>query len=293
MSRPKGYAAWSPRKETREVLDQVQKVLAEYHAYLPMTNRQVYYRLIGAYSFPKTDAAYERLCDYLNRARRAGMVPWEAIRDDGGTHIEPGFYTELDALRWFRWHLPESYLYALDPQTGQPRRTELWVEAAGMAPMLANAVKSYGVHVWSAGGFDSVTGLHDHAERLIQQGPTRVLHVGDYDPSGLAILEAAQADILGFGADQVEFVRLAVTRDQIDQLGLETAPPKKSDRRAVFEDSQTCQAEAIPPDTLVDIVRQAILAEWDLSAADRVAADQAEAHELIDGLAERVREVIR
>lgn len=68
--RPKGYADWRPRKKTRLVLEQVEAVLADYREHLPLTIRQVFYRLVGIYGYPKTEADYKRLCEYL--VRQAG-----------------------------------------------------------------------------------------------------------------------------------------------------------------------------------------------------------------------------
>ena len=67
----------------------------------------------------------------------------------------------------------------------------------------------------------------------------------------------------------VNFSRLAVTPGQIERLGLVTAPPKVSDRRAFT--GETCQAEAIPPDLLrPTILDDAIEARIDQSALKRV-----------------------
>lgn len=83
--RPKGYARWNPSEETLAVLLRVREVLDEYGSYGPMTARQVFYRLVGQFNFPKQEKSYRRLCEYLVRARRAGLVPFGSIRDDGTT----------------------------------------------------------------------------------------------------------------------------------------------------------------------------------------------------------------
>jgi hypothetical protein len=59
-----------------------------------------------------------------------------------------------------------------------------------------------------------------------------------------------------------------VTPEQIGQLGLETSPPKPTDRRAFHGD--TCQAEEIRPDVLAEILREAIEARIDHAAFRRV-----------------------
>ena len=65
------------------VLDQVQDVFDEYEDQLPLTIRQVFYRLVAAHGYEKTEQAYARLLYYLDRARRARIIPFERVRDDG------------------------------------------------------------------------------------------------------------------------------------------------------------------------------------------------------------------
>ena len=59
-TRVRGFAPWSPQRATLALLDQVQAVLVEYRDYLPLTLRQIFYRLVGAYSFPKTQRDYKQ-----------------------------------------------------------------------------------------------------------------------------------------------------------------------------------------------------------------------------------------
>jgi len=47
--RAKGYAPWNPQKKTKIILAQVKEVLRAYPAELPLTARQIFYRLVGAY----------------------------------------------------------------------------------------------------------------------------------------------------------------------------------------------------------------------------------------------------
>jgi len=84
-TRPRGFISWSPRAATLALLDQVLAVLAEYAEYLPLTVRQIFYRLVGSAGYDKTELAYDRLCEHLVKARRAGLISFDAIRDDGGT----------------------------------------------------------------------------------------------------------------------------------------------------------------------------------------------------------------
>jgi hypothetical protein len=95
-TRVRGFAPWSPQADTRALLEQVRAVFEEYHDYLPLTIRQIFYRLVGRYEFEKTERAYGRLCEHLNRARRARLIPMDHIRDDGATVIRPVTYADDD-----------------------------------------------------------------------------------------------------------------------------------------------------------------------------------------------------
>lgn len=274
--RVRGYAPWNPRTRTRVVLDQVHVVLDEYRDHWPLTIRQVFYRLVGRFDFPKTENDYARLCEYLNRGRRAGMVPWHAIRDDGVT-AATNYFTTADPRTWLSWNMPRPDQYELDPQGGQPVYLELWCEAAGMVPMLHRIVANYGVPVYSFGGFGSVTALREAAQRTTYRDvPTRVLHVGDYDPSGVTIFESAAADVAAFGGNVV-FERVALLPDQIRAFDLPTAPPKKNDKRSAFSDDHTVQLESMDPSDVTDVLQAAVAVTWDDEAADDVQLQQAAA----------------
>ncbi len=72
-SRVRRFAPWQPTSKSRALLEAVQGILTEYRAYLRLTIRQVFYRLVGVYGYPKTECAYKNLCELLNRARRGGV----------------------------------------------------------------------------------------------------------------------------------------------------------------------------------------------------------------------------
>jgi hypothetical protein len=56
-ARPRGFIdRWQPRAETQALLDQVIRVLAEYAEQLPLTLRQIFCRLVGAYGYQKKRA---------------------------------------------------------------------------------------------------------------------------------------------------------------------------------------------------------------------------------------------
>jgi hypothetical protein len=131
-ARPKGWITWKPQPHVAAVVGQVQQILLEYGIYGPMTVRQVFYRLVGQYNYPKEEKAYNRLAEYLVRARRAGMVGFGSIRDDGTvSRLAARDYGRENVWQHIRSIIsePDQYLH-LDRNTGQPHHIELWCEQA-------------------------------------------------------------------------------------------------------------------------------------------------------------------
>src|SRR5262245_10385890 len=199
--RPRGFIAnWNPRAETRVLLEQVRAILLEYAVYLPLTLRQIFYRLVGVHEYEKTERAYERLCEHLNRARRARLIPMSAIRDDSGVVAEPNMWDSGEQfLTTVRRQASE---LILDRTAGQRIRQVVICEAAGMVPQLERVVHPLGVTVMSGGGFDSTTDKHNFAADLAgQDRPTWVHSIGDHDASGVSMFLAFLEDVEAFTRD--------------------------------------------------------------------------------------------
>jgi hypothetical protein len=150
-SRSWGYVEWKPYGKRQALLADVLAVFGEYAEHRPLTIRQVFYRLVGGYEYAKDGAAYRQLCRLFDRARRAREIPFDWVRDDGIRGYDPGEQLYVPeppeefrdrklaamASAWREYWIPRT--------TGQPRRLELWCEAAGWS-------SSYGV---SPGGSTS------------------------------------------------------------------------------------------------------------------------------------------
>jgi hypothetical protein len=267
-TRVRGLAEWQPRRATRELLDTVRAVLTEYAAHLPLTLRQIYYRLVGSHGYPKDEKAYDRLGEMMNRARRSGEIEFDAIRDDGAEIITSLGYDSAEDLIG-RWRHTARY-FRLDRQEGQPHRLLIMVEAAGMKPQIETVAGRYSIPVIASGGFDSLTAKFDLADQLGDCDElTEVLHIGDHDPSGVHLFSSVAEDVEALIQDRglpgaVLFTRLAVVPAQIAALRLPTAPAKATDNRSFS--GRTVQAEAIAPDVLAQIVEDAIRERLDAEA---------------------------
>ena len=263
--RPRGYIPnYNPHRKTRALVEQIQHVLEEYREHWPLTARQVFYRLVGAYGADKSNKFYQNLIGHLGNARRGKVVPFQAIRDDGVSIYAPERFADVDAFRATVNAMAANY--RRDLMANQEVHCEVWCEAGGMLPQLAGVAGRYSIKCYSSGGFDSLTAKKDLADRICESGkPCIILHLGDYDKSGVDIFKSITADVSAFvAADRlhamvnVEFRRIALTEDQVNAFNLPTAPAKPKDIKSQSWTGGTCQLEALAPDQIADLLRAEI-----------------------------------
>jgi hypothetical protein len=249
---------------------QVKEILDEYYDELPLTARQIFYRLVGKYGYPKTENAAESLNNWLVRARRSRMIPFDSIRDDGASVLQGKFYSGEEDF-WKHVH-GEADGYERDKLANQKRDIRVYFEAAGMMPQLKRVTHRYSVPVYSCSGFDSLTAKYDLAEAIAQAHTYRgrqtvILHLGDMDPSGETLFDAIRDDVYAFlevdvphkrGEDIAVFQRVALTEELVEEYNLPTDPAKESSHSAGWGARRACQLEALAPDVLAGILAAAI-----------------------------------
>lgn len=104
------------------------------------------------------------------------------------------------------------------------------------------------------------------------------MQFGDHDPSDADAWREFTAKVTAFApAAEVEFVRLAVTVEQIAELNLPTRPTKQSDTRARNLAGGSVEVDAIPPSVLRRLLEDAIRSRIDADALELT--DIAEASE--------------
>jgi hypothetical protein len=152
MARAKGFAEWKPQKKTLALLSDIDAVLAEYEDYLPLTIRQVFYRLVGK-GHPKTENFYATVQEVTSRARRSGRIEFSSIRDDGVSRRGGERLTYETPRDYYKIHETISNFYKRSWHDDQPTFVRLLSEASGMVPMLERAVGQYRIGVASSSGF--------------------------------------------------------------------------------------------------------------------------------------------
>lgn len=258
--RPVGYAPWAPRNEARELLDQITELLDDLRGYWPITPRQTLYRLMGRGAAAKENA--DRVGEILVPARRAGLVPWEAIGDDRTESAIPRAYN--DPAHFYASLEGAALAYRLDRQRGQDPYIEVFVEASGAVDQVFGTTGQYGIPVYSGSGFNTVTALREVALRAARrETPTRLLILGDYDPAGQFIRERVAAEVEAFGDEHgahIEVQTVALTLDQIAEFALikQPMPAKRRARYPTWPHNWTVEIEAMAPDDLARVLRKSI-----------------------------------
>jgi hypothetical protein len=141
---------------------------------------------------------------------------------------------------------------------------EVWVEKDAIAGIVADTANGFGVPVFVARGFASLSSLYSAANTFreaTEAGKTAIIyHLGDYDPSGVAagdsVLRAFRDD---FKVD-IQFTRIAVTPEQIRELNLPTRPTKQTDTCAKKWAGGDCvELDSMPPSAIRDLVQRSIV----------------------------------
>jgi len=245
-------------RRTRAEIESLWEAMAEeLAAYHPQSVRHVYYRMVVRNLVAKTEAGYDTAQTQLVKMRRAGVIPYDWITDGTRwarrvkTYGSPAAAV-AEVARLYRRNVWEQTLVYL----------EVWCESDSIAGVIVDVTAEYAVPLFPAKGFSGLGFLYPSArglEHAANGRPAHVLYVGDWDPSGKVIPEKIEAGLREHApAAEIHFRRLAVNPDQISSLDLPSKPPKASDSRAKRFTGDTVEAEAIPVETMQQIVRDAI-----------------------------------
>jgi hypothetical protein len=260
------------RAEIQAIKDAIYDALVEDQ---PMTVRQVFYRLVSTGVIDKREGEYKStVVRLLGDMRRAGEIPFDWIADSTRWMRKPKSYSSLDNMLK---RTAEAYRRSV--WDNQDCYVEIWLEKDALAGVLYQETSSWDVPLMVTRGYPSLSFLHDAAETIAAQGkPTHLYYFGDYDPSGVDIPRKVESDLREFApAAEIEFNRVAVTREQIESMKLTTRPTKRTDSRAKGFIGESVEVDAIPPKVLRGIVSDCITRHVDERAHEALLlAEQSE-----------------
>jgi hypothetical protein len=221
----------------------------------PCGVRQTFYQAEVKEVVEKTEGGYEKVQRAIVWLRQHRLIPFSWISD---------------ATRWMR--KPKSHdsiVAALDETVKTYRRAvwrdesvyvEIWIEKDALAGTIFDVTAAYDVPLMVTRGYSSLTFLHSAAEAIEENGkPAYIYHLGDWDPSGQDAADHIERKLREYAPGvPIHFTKLAVTERQIVEWRLPTRSTKKTDSRAKRWKGDSVELDAIPPNLLRQLVRDAI-----------------------------------
>ena len=237
--------------------DQIVEALRECH---PQSVRHVFYLMTNPRlpePVEKTEQGVNLIKRRLKILRRSGRVPYGWIEDMSrrGYHVAT-YDNTADFLR------SVASLYRADMWRDTTYYVEVWCESRSIAGVIMGTCRELAVSLYPAGGNSSISFAYKAAVNINDSHDGRavvVYYIGDYDQAGVIIDRKVEEELrLHLNADvSLTFIRVAITKEQIEQYDLPTKPRKKSDRRSP-EVERTVEAEAMPPPLLCELLRDSI-----------------------------------
>jgi hypothetical protein len=256
-----------------QIVEEALEVFKQYDSAL--TLRQLYYRLVSKHLFPNTINSYKRLSRIMVKAREQGDVPVNCLEDRSRRILgrgDTGYSSAEEFLRRRITGLKESYKeFTMPMWDDQPNYVLVSLEKDALSRLMSDIANQYSVRTFPTRGYPSFTYVNRMATYIrnrLKGKPTVVLYFGDHDPSGVDIERDLEDRLRKYDAGDFKVIRIALTKDQIQQYNLPPMPVKRSDARSEgFLESygdQSVELDALDPNTLKFMVAQSIAANIDL-----------------------------
>ena len=272
------------RGDSRRMIDQVNSVIDTYQALgLRLTLRQIFYQLVTRNLIRNTERAYKNLGGLVSDGRLAGLIDWDMVEDRIRRPVVPNQFNNLEEL-------VDAALasYRLPRWGGQENYVELWVEKDALSGVLAPLANEFHAVLMVNRGYSSQSAMYDSYRRFRRQerdGKHNILlYLGDHDPSGEDMLRDIQGRFDTFGV-QVSVEKIALTIEQVQQYNPPPNPAKVTDsrfERYASEFGDECwEVDALPPDVLDTLVRDAFQEVLDEEAMEEVKEEEERDKELL------------
>ena len=285
------YISWSPKTETRNLISTANGIIEEYEEKgFSLTLRQLYYQFVARDLMPNNIKAYNRLKSVMTKARLAGLVDWEAIKDitreleEEGHWANPGsiIRSAASSFRTDRW-------------ADQLCRVEVWIEKDALKNVISGICEELDVPYFSCRGYTSVSAMWEAGNRLKRttrrdHKPTWIVHLGDHDPSGVDMTRDIIDRLELFTGRSLSLERIALNMDQVEELDLPSNPAKFTDSRvdtyvAEFGDG-SWELDALDPQYMADLIETFVLSLRDQDIYDATMEREDAMREKLDDLAE-------
>lgn len=246
------------RENSLNLIMRVNNVIEEYKKQgYSLTLRQVYYQMVARDIIENNERSYKNLGSLINDARLAGLIDWEAIED-----------RTRNLRRRSKWENPSEVInsaagsYHIDYWEGQENYIEVWVEKDALVGIVGRICEKLDVNYFSCRGYVSQSEMWVASQRLKRrenEGKNIILlHLGDHDPSGIDMSRDIMDRQILFGSLDINFDRLALNMNQIDQYNPPPNPTKITDSRAssyINKFGYSCwELDALEPQVISELI---------------------------------------
>jgi hypothetical protein len=243
-------------RRTKAEIAQLEKQILDVLEACKQSVRHVFYRMTDT-TLPvfveKTEAGYRQVQHLTMKMRRDERLPYGSLTDTSRRgYFVNTYHGAADFIRSMNG------LYRADLWQSAEYYCEVWCESRSIAGVIQDTCEELAVSLFPAGGFSSVTFVYEASTEINDSvdKPVVIFYIGDYDPSGVLVDEAIEREMrLHLRKDiELTFKRLAINKEQIEDYDLPTKPRKKGDKRAKHI-KRTVEAEALPAEVLIALLR--------------------------------------
>lgn len=291
------YVSKNFRAESLALIERINTVISDYAAQgYSLTLRQVYYQMVARAIIPNNERSYKNLGSLINDGRLAGLIDWNAIED-----------RTRNLRKRSQWQSPAqivssaAYSYHLDYWAGQEHYVEVWVEKDALVGIVGQVCEKLDVPYFSCRGYVSQSEMWAAAQRLNKQKDRGrnivLLHLGDHDPSGIDMSRDIRERNVLFENFNMEFHRLALNMDQIDQYAPPPNPTKLTDSRSTgYIDRfglECWELDALEPRVITNLIKDNVMLYRDEAAYRKVKAREEDEKALLEDLSDNWPKISR
>lgn len=281
------------RADSLNLIQRVNGIIHEYNQKgYSLTLRQVYYQLVARDIIPNNERSYKNLGNLISDGRIAGLIDWNAI-EDRTRNLEKNSH----------WSSPSSIIdavasqFAFDKWEGQEYYVEVWVEKDALKGIVGQVCSRMDIPYFSCRGYVSQSEMWVAAqrmERLSGEKDIVVIHLGDHDPSGRDMSRDI-VDRLNFFGVGLEFKRIALNMNQIEEYAPPPNPTKLTDSRAtgyIDEFGYECwELDALAPEVIDKLIEDTVNQYLDMALFLEMREKEDEAKQVLRKVSDNWEEI--
>jgi len=277
------------QKDSLALVEEVKKVIGEYS--FALTLRQIYYQLVARQIIPNLQKYYIKLSRLCVVARDESLLPEEAFADRLREIQKPSSWADLSDFGE-----TVKSAYRKDKWINQDNYIEVWTEKDALRGVISPITDEWDIGLLVVRGQVSRTAIYEayqrYREKEEKDKECYLFYFGDFDPSGLSIFNSLRERIGSFGDGllSMNFERIALTPEQINEYKLPQNPAKEKDpnfnRFTAEYGNNVVELDSLPPDVLRDLVEDCIKENLDTKKLGQVLKIEKEEREELSNFLE-------